>query len=137
MVRAPLFLCPIMVLCLAAAASAANIIAASCSSTSVQEAIDSATNADTVQIPAGICVWADQVTIPNTKGITLQGAGQGVTIIQGTSTTTHTLSVSVANGNALTRITAMTFDANELVFPIPNREIIINPGLDQNPGYGN
>lgn len=109
-----LLLCPVMVLCLAVTSQAADIIAASCSSAAVQEAINSAANADTVQVPAGTCVWTDQVTIPNTKGITLQGAGQGVTIIQGTSTTTHTLGVSVANGNELTRITAMTFDANEV-----------------------
>jgi hypothetical protein len=30
-----------------------------------------------------------------------------------------------------------SFDANELVFPIPQRERIINSNLDQNPGYGN
>lgn len=30
---------------------------------------------------------------------------------------------------------AMPWNANELVFPIPNREIIINPDMDQNPGY--
>jgi hypothetical protein len=31
---------------------------------------------------------------------------------------------------------ALSFDADELVFPIPQRERIINPGLTQNPGYG-
>lgn len=30
---------------------------------------------------------------------------------------------------------ALAFDADELVFPIPQRERIINPGLSQNPGY--
>ncbi len=30
---------------------------------------------------------------------------------------------------------ALSFNANELVFPIPVRERIINPGLTQNPGY--
>jgi|CXWL01.1.fsa_nt_gi hypothetical protein len=112
MVRAPFFLCPIMVLCIAAAASAADIIAASCSSTAVQEAINSAADADTVYIPAGTCVWTEQVTIPSTKGITLQGAGQGVTIIQGMSTTASTLVVNVTSGHALTRVTGLTMDAN-------------------------
>jgi starch-binding outer membrane protein, SusD/RagB family len=32
---------------------------------------------------------------------------------------------------------SLPFSADELVFPIPNRERIINPGLTQNPGYGN
>jgi starch-binding outer membrane protein, SusD/RagB family len=31
---------------------------------------------------------------------------------------------------------SLSFDADELVFPIPQRERIINPGLTQNPGYG-
>lgn len=31
---------------------------------------------------------------------------------------------------------SLPYNANELVFPIPNRERIINPGLTQNPGYG-
>ena len=30
---------------------------------------------------------------------------------------------------------ALSFDADELIFPIPNRERIINPGLSQNDGY--
>jgi starch-binding outer membrane protein, SusD/RagB family len=32
---------------------------------------------------------------------------------------------------------ALPYDADELVFPIPQRERIINPNLTQNPGYGN
>jgi hypothetical protein len=32
---------------------------------------------------------------------------------------------------------SLPYNADELVFPIPNRERIINPGLTQNPGYGN
>ncbi len=110
--RALLLFCPVILLCLVATTRAADIIAVSCSSTAVQEAINSAADADTVYIPSGTCVWTDQVTIPNTKGITLQGAGQGVTIIQGTSTTERTLVVNVTSGHALTRVTSLTMDAN-------------------------
>ena len=55
------------------------------------------------------------MTIPNTFGITLRGAGQGLTIVQGTTTSTHTLFANVKAGNALTRITDMiAFDAKEV-----------------------
>ena len=59
---------------------ASNIQAASCSQSDVQAAINSASNGDTVQIPAGTCTWNTQIRI--TKGITLQGAGAGNTIIK-------------------------------------------------------
>jgi len=59
---------------------AATHVADSCSDTHVQAAIDAAIDGDTVTIPSGNCTWDDQVKISN-KGITLQGAGEGVTTI--------------------------------------------------------
>lgn len=59
---------------------AATITAATCSQASVASAVASASPGDTVAIPAGTCSWTSPLTI--TKGITLQGAGQGVTIIE-------------------------------------------------------
>jgi hypothetical protein len=58
----------------------ATYTAADCTVASVQAAINSAANGDTVMIPAGSAVWTNGVTIYN-KGINLIGAGVGVTII--------------------------------------------------------
>jgi hypothetical protein len=52
-------------------AQAATITAASCSSSDVQTAINSASNGDTVIVPSGSCTWSTQVTV--STGITLQG----------------------------------------------------------------
>lgn len=64
----------------AASASAATYVAASCAESDVQTAIGMATNGDTVNIPAcSQTNWNSTLTI--NVGITLQGAGQGVTIL--------------------------------------------------------
>lgn len=57
-----------------------TIKAASCNESDVQTAINQATaNGDIVSIPAGTCTWTTQIKI--SKGITIQGAGEGQTII--------------------------------------------------------
>src|SRR2546428_13841600 len=58
----------------------ATINAASCSRNDVGTAVNSATNRDSVRIPAGTCGWTTTLTI--TKGITLLGAGEGSTVLQ-------------------------------------------------------
>ncbi len=57
------------------------INAASCSQQAVQAAINSAGNGDTVAVPAGSCTWSSGIWIPNSKKITLQGAGKASTVI--------------------------------------------------------
>src|ERR1700722_14827042 len=73
---------PITLLCLflySDAAQAATVAAASCSSSAVQAAINSASNGDTVQVPGPCSVsWPSGVTISG-KGITLNGGGATVT----------------------------------------------------------
>jgi hypothetical protein len=59
--------------------SGATHTAATCSQVDVQAAVNMASNGDTVRIPAGTCVWTAQVGVR--KGMTLQGAGQGITVI--------------------------------------------------------
>ncbi len=59
---------------------AATITSASCSSSAVGTAINSASAGDTVLIPAGDCTWTAQLMV--TKGVSLLGAGQGLTIIR-------------------------------------------------------
>jgi len=53
---------------------AQTINAASCNTSDVQNAINSAQEGGTVNIPAGTCTWTSGVTISG-KGITLTGAG--------------------------------------------------------------
>ena len=61
--------------------AAGNVIdAASCSQADVQAAIDSASESDTVMVPAGNCTWSDSVSWTN-KNITVRGAGKDVTTI--------------------------------------------------------
>lgn len=59
----------------------ATINASSASNWHIQTAIDSASDGDTVVVPADTKTWTGDVTIPNTKGIALIGAGIGSTNI--------------------------------------------------------
>jgi hypothetical protein len=63
------------------------VLAASCSQTHVAAAITASTAGDTVLVPAGSCTWgASSAALSVNKAITLRGAGQGVTIIEISST---------------------------------------------------
>src|SRR5581483_1256183 len=76
---------------------------ATCSQTDVQAAIDAAASGDTILVPAGSCTWSN-VTIPGSKGLTLQGGSGGTTTIAGSealSVTTH--------ATTTTRVTGFTF----------------------------
>ncbi len=89
-----------------------TINASSCSQSAVQSAVDIADDGDTVIVPAGNCTWTSTVTIPNTKGIILQGSGIDLTTIaDGTGDSSDVLVLNVANGNSLTMVTGFTFDA--------------------------
>ena len=65
--------------------SSADAHLASCSQSDVQAAIDSANDGDTIYLPACDVVWDTTVTIPNTKGVSIIGAGVGNTRITGTA----------------------------------------------------
>lgn len=96
-------------------ATKAQVVAAGCNTAQVQQAINSATQGQTVTIPAGNCTWTSGVTIAG-KGITLQGAGSGriiaysstpLTIGAGSRTLTVSSSavsgtLSITNGETLT-----------------------------------
>jgi len=90
--------------------------AASCSVIDVTSAITAASDGDTVTIPSGTCSWATSVSIPSSKGITLQGAGIGSTIIQdGTGAYSNVLRVYTATASQPVRVTAIEFDAQATV----------------------
>src|SRR2546429_1772660 len=65
-------------LCVSAAA-AATLNAASASYADVSAAVSAASSGDTVRVPAGSATWSSQLNI--SKGILLQGAGIGQTVI--------------------------------------------------------
>ncbi len=77
------------------------------SSFDVQSAINSASDGDTVVIPSGNYTWSSTVTIPSTKGITLQGAGIGNTVI--TFDTDIYLNMETNETNSPVRVTGFTF----------------------------
>lgn len=84
--------------------NAATIYAASCSQTDVQAAIDTASDGDTVVVPAGEATWDSGVDISDDKNILLQGAGTGFTIITRSSTGT-----AVDLEQTSSRVTGFTF----------------------------
>ena len=99
--------------------NAATINATSCSQNDVQTAINSASDGDTVIVPAGICTWTTihqntpAVTIPNTKGITLLGAGIDQTIIIDNTDTDSNKEVAIKVSGSIGRpfrISGFTID---------------------------
>jgi hypothetical protein len=74
-------------LSVSAAAHAAVISVANCTQAIVQAAINSAATGDVVSVPAGSATWTTGVNIPNSKKITLLGAGQSSTLISGSGST--------------------------------------------------
>jgi hypothetical protein len=68
-------------------AEAQTINAATCNASDVQAAINTATEGQTVNIPAGTCTWTTGVTISG-KGMTLTGAGSGRIVAISSSTLT-------------------------------------------------
>ncbi len=81
---------------------AATINAASCSQADVQAAINSASNGDTVVVPAGSCIWPYPRIVIN-KSLAIIGAGIDVTTITGAG-------FKVIRGTDNWRISGFTFD---------------------------
>lgn len=88
-----------------------EIVAASCSYSAVQNAVLAAKPGDTVRVPAGTAVWTSALLI--TKGLKLQGEGQGNTIIN--SGSNPLIEYRHANNtlNETLCITGFTFDAGD------------------------
>ena len=116
-------------------AKATTITAATCSQSDVQNAINSAVSADTVRTP-GPCTasWGSKVTIPSSKGITVDGGGNttltsnGFNIQQG-STTSRVTGFTFTNGNELAMSTSGSrgsgpFRIDHNTFSAPNTQSI-------------
>src|ERR1035437_4313391 len=99
-------------------AQAQILNAASCSSSAVQSAINSASTGSTVNVPAGSCSWAAS-SVSISKAITLSGAGRGATIINvGGGNPAFTITKQTAG---VIRVPGFTFSAsnnNNLPHPI-------------------
>ncbi len=94
---------------LGAVPASAQVNAASCSSTDVQAAINSATAGQTVNVPSGNCTWTVPVTL--CQSLTLSGAGSGdtnITVDVGSGFGNDGIYVSGCSGKQI-RITGFTF----------------------------
>src|SRR5262252_1396905 len=113
----------IICVCLAVAARAATINAASCTQSAVQTAINSASAGDTVVVPASSCTWTTTTSVTPSvtlnKAITLQGqttcTGTGASmscsdqtlIYDGTGTGFNEIPLDITVSGA--RLTGFTF----------------------------
>lgn len=95
-----------------------TIAAASCSYDHVNTAVAAAASRDTVTVPAGSCTWASSLQV--TKGITLQGAGSGLTVItsnladQSNGLISYKPDATARSLNHQFRVTGFTFDLNNV-----------------------
>jgi len=107
-----------------------SVTAASCNSGDVQAAIDAVSDGGTVVIPAGTCTWKTGVTIGRqmgqnapvfeTKALTIQGAGPGITNIlddylvnPSGQESSGPLFTITTNFGEFTRISNMTIDSSK------------------------
>jgi len=107
---------PVFLLLCASAHAQVNSL--SCSQTDVQNAINTATTGQTVNIPAGNCAWGlNGVTL--NKGIIVSGAGIGVTNITVTAHPTFNITKQAANIVRIKNLTILAATgANTLPHPI-------------------
>lgn len=122
-------------LCLSANAYAATRTAASCSRTDVASAVNSASDGDTIVIPAGTCTWTANLTITG-KILVLQGAGIDRTvIIDGVSKDGYPnvpqMFIYNTKPGGLTRITGMTFTGGAITDPYNKGMVEISGNSDQ------
>lgn len=88
----------------------------------VQNAINAASDGDVVQIPAcSKTIWTQKVTVPNTKSLTIAGAGVDQTIISYNITTSGALKINLGVNK---------------VFKLTNLTMTSETGVDTGANYG-
>jgi hypothetical protein len=105
----------LIIVLLSALAEASTINAASCSASSVQNALNSASTGDTVTVPAGNCSWSG---VSVNKAVVLQGAGIGSTNVVVNANQAFTVTKQAAG---VVRVKGFSFSAtniNTLPHPI-------------------
>jgi hypothetical protein len=80
--------------------------AVACTNSAIQAAIDGAKDGDTIAVDAGLCTWTGNVTMPNTKGLKLIGAGPSATTIVMNG---NTLALQTSKARKMIRIAGFTF----------------------------
>jgi hypothetical protein len=85
---------------------AASITASSCSTASVQAAINAAAHGDTVVIPAGACTWTSGIAV--SKQITLTGQAAGAVHITHSAGSGDLLAITTGSSFS-TRVSRLTF----------------------------
>lgn len=106
------------------AAASCDRTAASASLANVQTQVNAATNGQTVCVPGGSASWAGSLTWTG-KGLTLRGAGIGVTTITVPSTT-RIIALEASGAYAINRITGFTFDGGNITQDSNEAIIIID-----------
>lgn len=101
------------------ASNAAEIHALSCSGKDMQAAIDRSSSGDTILVPAGSCSWTADLYVPNSKKLTLRGAGIDKTIVTNPLSTGVTLNL----GDSGSRLTGFTFNEIHLKLFMGNSRI--------------
>ena len=81
--------------------------AVNCSNSAIQSAINAASDGATINVDSGTCTWAGSVTMPNTKGLKLIGAGPGSTIINMGG---NSLELQTSSARQPIRVSGMTFN---------------------------
>jgi hypothetical protein len=80
--------------------------AVECTNSAIQTAINKAKDGATITVDAGSCTWTSDVTMPNTKGLKLVGAGSSSTVI---NLNGHTLNLETSSARKMIRIAGFTF----------------------------
>jgi len=112
-----LSLLPLFLLSALLGAAGQTIKAATCNSSDVQTAINTATEGQTVTIPSGTCSWTSGVTISG-KGISVQGAGAGRSIAVGVETSATTIGAGSKTFTGVTNDMGATAYLNATAPPI-------------------
>jgi hypothetical protein len=102
-------------------AQAQTISAVSCSQTDVQNAINSASNGSTLNVPAGNCTWT---SVSINKALTLTGAGVGKTNI---TLTAHPSFTVAKQSSGVVRVQGFSFSANNTYGTLPDPIHITGP----------
>src|SRR6266850_1184053 len=100
----------------------------------VQTAVNSAADGATMTFAAGAYSWNSAIELSNDKGVTLQGAGAGSTVVTIATGTAITLSTLLGSNTHLYRITGFTFQnapAN-LIFWFYGNGTLNNIRIDHN-----
>jgi hypothetical protein len=78
------------------------------SNTDLQTCVDNASDGDTINVAAGSATWSGDVTVPNTKGLQIIGAGAASTTI--TNGGSNALTINTTSGRALTRVSGIRWE---------------------------